>query len=316
MQKSYLIAANTIVPDYFCIESLEDNNRIQSVYSGVKYSLNNGITWNEYIGASVGVTETEIILNTNEKVYFKKKVTQTSFDTYDYLGIPAQFFSSKTVNISGCLSSLFNEKDKIYTAPSDCRYIKLYGTFGNDDKVESLFRTYRYDSTLRTLKIIDASEFKINIRTNYTGSSTAAPQGVYAVHLFEDLPIEKAPKLINEFGRYDSMFENCTALTTAPRLPYTGNCNYSSMFYGCTNLEQIPALPSTASNEYTYMFNGCSKIKISETQTGEYQNAYTVYSTSMSGTWSAGMFNNTGGTFTGGTFPSGTTYYTSNTVIQ
>ena len=63
---------------------------------------------------------------------------------------------------------------------------------------------------------------------------------------------------------YNSMFEGCTGLTTAPALPATtlaSNC-YNSMFYGCTSLTTAPELPATtlADGSYYFMFNGCTKL--------------------------------------------------------
>ena len=60
------------------------------------------------------------------------------------------------------------------------------------------------------------------------------------------------------------MFENCTSLTTAPKLPATelDYCCYGMMFSGCTSLTTAPELPATTlANEcYIEMFNGCSKL--------------------------------------------------------
>ena len=63
---------------------------------------------------------------------------------------------------------------------------------------------------------------------------------------------------------YDSMFQNCTALTTAPVLPATtlaSSC-YESMFDGCTSLTTAPVLPATtlASNCYGSMFSRCTSL--------------------------------------------------------
>ena len=57
------------------------------------------------------------------------------------------------------------------------------------------------------------------------------------------------------------MFNGCTNLTTAPKLPATtlaSNC-YRSMFLYCTSLTIIPALPATtlADSCYQYMFENC-----------------------------------------------------------
>ena len=63
---------------------------------------------------------------------------------------------------------------------------------------------------------------------------------------------------------YNSMFNGCTGLTSAPALPATTLADYcyASMFYGCTGLTSAPALPATtlASSCYNYMFYGCTGI--------------------------------------------------------
>ena len=63
---------------------------------------------------------------------------------------------------------------------------------------------------------------------------------------------------------YDSMFQGCTSLTTAPELPATtlvGGC-YKNMFQGCTSLTTAPALPATtlASICYSNMFHNCTLL--------------------------------------------------------
>lgn len=63
---------------------------------------------------------------------------------------------------------------------------------------------------------------------------------------------------------YKSMFENCTSLTTAPKLPATilANSCYESMFYNCTSLTITPTLPATilAIQCYKNMFKGCTSL--------------------------------------------------------
>lgn len=117
---------------------------------------------------------------------------------------------------------------------------------------------------------------------------------------------------------YGHMFEDCTGLTTAPSLLATTTDAYSCqyMFSGCTNLTQVPKLLPThlIGGCYQYMFMGCTKIKLSDTQTGEYTQAYRIpYSGDygVSGSKHAYyMFYKTGGTFKG-TPSLGTTYYLS-----
>ena len=118
---------------------------------------------------------------------------------------------------------------------------------------------------------------------------------------------------------YYRMFYGCINLTKAPALPATTlaqNC-YNNMFSGCESLTELPALPATTLAErcYRYMFYGCSKICISDeagtfddiTYSAEYR-----IPTTGEGTWAYdalyGMFNGTGGKFTG-TPDINTTYY-------
>ena len=65
------------------------------------------------------------------------------------------------------------------------------------------------------------------------------------------------------------LFQNCTALTTAPTLPATTLANYcySHMFYGCTSLTTAPTLPATTLAEYcySYMFQGCTSLTTAPT---------------------------------------------------
>ena len=63
---------------------------------------------------------------------------------------------------------------------------------------------------------------------------------------------------------YYSMFEGCTSLNTAPKLPATilaPNC-YDSMFWGCTKLTTAPALPAITLASYCYngMFRDCTSL--------------------------------------------------------
>ena len=63
---------------------------------------------------------------------------------------------------------------------------------------------------------------------------------------------------------FAKLFEGCTSLTSAPRLPATtlkGDC-YWCMFLGCTNLTTPPVLPATtlAASCYSCMFKGCTSL--------------------------------------------------------
>ena len=61
------------------------------------------------------------------------------------------------------------------------------------------------------------------------------------------------------------LFENCTAITSAPDLPaetLADKC-YREMFANCKNLVKAPALPAKTLAEYCYesMFEGCTSLK-------------------------------------------------------
>ena len=63
---------------------------------------------------------------------------------------------------------------------------------------------------------------------------------------------------------YNAMFKGCKNLTSAPELPAkiaTESC-YSNMFYGCTSLTTAPELPATTLAKYCYgsMFEDCTNL--------------------------------------------------------
>ena len=63
---------------------------------------------------------------------------------------------------------------------------------------------------------------------------------------------------------YESMFDRCTGLTTAPELPATTLAErcYTLMFNGCTGLNSAPELPATTleNNCYYGMFHECTRL--------------------------------------------------------
>ena len=70
---------------------------------------------------------------------------------------------------------------------------------------------------------------------------------------------------IQTSGNFQSLFQGCTSLTTAPALPATTLAQecYSGMFSGCTSLTTAPVLPATtlASMCYSGMFQNCTLLK-------------------------------------------------------
>ena len=65
-------------------------------------------------------------------------------------------------------------------------------------------------------------------------------------------------------ARFWNLFQDCTALTSAPELPATtlAESCYSAMFSGCKSLKSAPKLPATtlALGCYNSMFSGCTSL--------------------------------------------------------
>ncbi len=90
-----------------------------------------------------------------------------------------------------------------------------------------------------------------------TGSGRVACSGNIETLLNYTAVLAKEHPEMDDYCFY-GLFENCTALTKAPKLEATDltmGC-YECMFYGCTSLTTAPDLPATtlADNCYKYMF--------------------------------------------------------------
>ena len=99
------------------------------------------------------------------------------------------------------------------------------------------------------------------------GSRTDVPNNCYNNMFNGCTSLTTAPKLpatTLSNNCYYYMFEGCTSLTSAPELPATTLANYcyANMFNGCTSLTSAPELPATtiASNCYRAMFQGCTSL--------------------------------------------------------
>ena len=98
--------------------------------------------------------------------------------------------------------------------------------------------------------------------TNYTRfkmtGKIAAYGNVMALLDYTDLN-----KSVREYGFF-AMFQGCTALTKAPKLPATtlADSCYRYMFSGCSSLTQAPELPATTLAFYCYhfMFADCTSL--------------------------------------------------------
>ena len=109
-----------------------------------------------------------------------------------------------------------------------------------------------------------------DIRTliDYTAHDAVATENCSFRSLFQNCTaLKSAPQLLATALKescYRQMFEGCTSLEQAPDLPATElqKLCYYSMFKGCTALTQAPNLPATALKEhcYQFMFSGCTSL--------------------------------------------------------
>ena len=89
------------------------------------------------------------------------------------------------------------------------------------------------------------------------------------------------------------MFEDCTALTTAPKLPATTlvkEC-YCRMFKGCTSLTQVwvKANYTNANGECTKMFKDCTDAATSTFYSDDAANWKTAFTTEL-GSWATAAY--------------------------
>lgn len=109
-----------------------------------------------------------------------------------------------------------------------------------------------------------------DIRTliDHTAYKTAATEDCCFISLFQNCTaLKSAPELPAKALKescYRQMFEGCTSLEKAPKLPAKelDNYCYESMFKGCTSLTNAPELRATKIMEgcYKSMFEDCKKL--------------------------------------------------------
>lgn len=118
-----------------------------------------------------------------------------------------------------------------------------------------------------------------DIRTliDYTAYDAVATENSSFISLFQNCTaLKSAPQLPAKALKescYRQMFEGCTSLEQAPDLPATvlkQSC-YQSMFTGCTALTKAPNLPATKLQNYCYqsMFSGCRALTQAPTLSAE-----------------------------------------------
>ena len=135
-------------------------------------------------------------------------------------------------------------------------------TYSTYLKIECSADCYVYGNVM---SLLSSSDFKndtsIPDTTEYTFAGLFSGNTHIKNHATKNLVLP-ATELAD--GCYNSMFEGCTGLTSAPELPATTLTYfcYENMFQGCTGLTSAPALPAETLEEWCYasMFRGCTGL--------------------------------------------------------
>ena len=234
---------NLLVPmqsGYFYLEPIRDNTEftINSVDGAPVLNLeysSDGKTWQNW-----DYTTNHITANANQRVYLRGQneewttIENTStgedFNKLHYNSIISM--SDAQFNIGGRLSSLFT---------------------GNEEETNKsiIMSAIFYKSSCR-----DASKLIVpkNAKLSYAFMGCSS--------------LISAPRILSDsiihVNQYNSMFDGCTSLTKAPKLPattLTARCYYG-LFSGCTSLSEAPQLPAMTIEESSYraMFNNCKSL--------------------------------------------------------
>ena len=193
---------------------------------GVKYSLDNGNTWNNFEFDDVNWEDgyTAVSVNAGDKMLIKsiRMVWESESSA------PYKIVATGQFNVEGNIMSLIWGDD----------FIDKTNFLNNYDIPESGDTDYRGYNALMQL---------------FYGNT-------YLISA-ENLIL---PALQLGEACYSSMFQGCTSLIAAPILPATTLAEYcyTNMFFGCTSLTTAPDLlaPTLEANCYSYMFYGCSSL--------------------------------------------------------
>ena len=120
-------------------------------------------------------------------------------------------------------------------------------------------KDYAFYQLFNNTKVVNAENLSLPATTLAANCYNSMFEGCTSLTTAPALP---ATTLTSQC--YSYMFQNCTSLVTAPELPATtlaGSC-YSGMFNGCTSLTSVPELPATTLATYCYkgMFQGCTSF--------------------------------------------------------
>ena len=241
---------------YFTVESLEDNAALDIYLTTSRYldhgasnvfiKVNDG-DWHLITSGGYQVVDNhiKIPLNTGGKVSFRNM----DFNTTNWI-YPIRINSDKTFKAYGNIASLYEWHEGANTTDT----VYEFKGWQNDGYLDYPY-LHGYDSysgIFLNSKLADASNLILPF-INLTGGDIG-------------------------YGVYQSMFEGCTSLTTAPELPAINldiSC-YEHMFKGCTSLTTAPKLVAwkigsvldydshqpilDTGHCYESMFEGCTSL--------------------------------------------------------
>lgn len=148
-----------------------------------------------------------------------------------------------------------NAGEKVYIKASNEAY------YSNSWSTEGYFTStgqFNVYGNIMSLLYEDNFQNQTTLSSSYTFSNLFynADKLISAEHLVLPYTIS--------YGCYESMFQYCSSLTKAPKLPATTLAEYcyKNMFNGCSSLTKAPKLPATSLyfNCYDKMFSGCTSL--------------------------------------------------------
>ena len=262
----------------------------------------NGNAWQDLANNTYTST-----LNQGDKIYFKGNCTPVSSSAY---GIGKFVSSGGTWNAKGTpMSLLYGDNFSGQTSLSGKNYAFCY-LFSGCTTLQSAENLSLPATTLAYMcyhgMFYDTNVLPDCTNIDFASSTVVQSGGLIGLFAGTTLTDSDLNDILESHGIYDyslpcmtlaescyeSMFEGCTSLTTAPSLPattlawgcYTGmfrSCTslttvpsdylpattlaeqcYNSMFYRCSNLTTAPSLPATtlAQRCYSYMFRSCTSL--------------------------------------------------------
>lgn len=240
-------------------EQCQEEGYDESFYADVWYSTDGGTNW---IGTEGNTT---INVASGDTVMVKCKLADCVVDrqdgTYDPHIRPCSFIgSTASFDVEGNIMSLIYGDD--FSGETSLEYTYTYMEYdvetGEPIETEGSMGC-QLDQMFYGTNVISAE--------NLVLPATALTSNCYQSMFQGCINLTTAPQLIATtltYSCYCYMFSGCTSLTQAPSLPATtlANGSYNGMFNGCTSLTTAPELPATtlANFCYQHMFSGCTNL--------------------------------------------------------